>query len=101
MRELGASVYIDSQSQDAAAELQKMGGANLILATASSGEAMSAIHLGLAVNGTLMVIGADDSMQVSPFFLIGGQRSIKGWYSGTAIDSEDTLAFAHAVVCDQ
>jgi D-arabinose 1-dehydrogenase-like Zn-dependent alcohol dehydrogenase len=93
-RELGASVYIDSQAQDAAAELQKLGGAKAILATATSGEAMSAVEGGLAVNGTLLVIGAAPSMQVSPLFLLNGRRSVKGWYSGTSIDSQDTLDFS-------
>src|SRR6516164_3367706 len=93
-RQLGASVYIDSQAQDPSAELQKLGGAKVILATATSGEAMSAVQGGLAVNGTLLVIGAAASMQVSPLFLLSGCRSVKGWYSGTAIDSEDTLAFS-------
>jgi D-arabinose 1-dehydrogenase-like Zn-dependent alcohol dehydrogenase len=93
-RKLGASVYIDSQAQDPAGELQKLGGAKVILATVTSGEAMSAVQGGLAVNGTLMVIGAADSMQVSPLLLLSGCRSVKGWYSGTSIDSEDTLAFS-------
>ena len=93
-KQLGASLYIDSQAQDAAAELTKLGGANVILATVTSGEAMSALQGGLAVNGTLMVIGAPPSMQVSPFVLLGGRRSVKGWYSGTSIDSQDTLAFS-------
>ena len=93
-RQLGASVYIDSQSQDPAAELQKLGGAKVILATATSGEAMSAVEGGLAVNGTLLIVGAAPSMQVSPVFLLSGCRSIKGWYSGTSIDSQDTLAFS-------
>jgi D-arabinose 1-dehydrogenase-like Zn-dependent alcohol dehydrogenase len=93
-RELGAAVYIDSQAQDAVAELLKLGGAKAILATATSGEAMSAVQGGLAVNGTLLVIGAAASMQVSPLLLLTGCRSVKGWYSGTAIDSEDTLAFS-------
>src|SRR5262249_13604869 len=66
----------------------------VILATATSGDAMSACQGGLAPNGTLLVIGAADSMLVSPLMLIGGQRSIKGWYSGTSIDSQDTLAFS-------
>ena len=91
---LGAAVYIDSQAQDPAAELQKLGGARAILATATSGEAMSAVQGGLAPNGTLLVIGAAESMQVSPLWLLMGCRSIKGWYSGTAIDSQDTLAFS-------
>jgi D-arabinose 1-dehydrogenase-like Zn-dependent alcohol dehydrogenase len=93
-RQLGASVYIDSQAQDPAAELLKLGGAKAILATVTSGEAMSAVQGGLGVNGTLLVVGAAPSMQVSPLLLLGGRRSIKGWYSGTSIDSEDTMAFS-------
>src|SRR5262245_14039108 len=93
-RKLGASTYIDSQAQDPAAELQKLGGARVILATATSGEAMNAVQAGLAVNGTLLIVGAAPSMQVSPLFLLSGCRSIKGWYSGTSIDSQDTLAFS-------
>jgi len=93
-RKLGASVYIDSQAQDPAVELQKLGGAKVILATVTSGDAMSAVQGGLAVNGTLLVVGAADSLQVSPIMLLMGCRSVKGWYSGTSIDSEDTLAFS-------
>jgi D-arabinose 1-dehydrogenase-like Zn-dependent alcohol dehydrogenase len=93
-RRLGASVYIDSQAQDPAAELLKLGGAKVILATVTSGEAMSAVHGGVAVNGTLLIVGAAESMQVSPLPLIMGSRSVKGWYSGTSIDSQDTLAFS-------
>jgi D-arabinose 1-dehydrogenase-like Zn-dependent alcohol dehydrogenase len=93
-RQLGAHHYIDSQSESPAAELQTLGGAKAILATATSGDAMSAVQGGLAVNGTLLVIGAAESMSVSPLFLLSGRRSVKGWYSGTAIDSEDTLAFS-------
>src|SRR5437016_8252095 len=93
-RKLGASVYIDSQAQDPAAELLKLGGAKVILATATSSEAMSAVQGGVAVNGSLMVVGAAESMQVSPVALLGGRRSVKGWYSGTSIDSQDTLAFS-------
>jgi D-arabinose 1-dehydrogenase-like Zn-dependent alcohol dehydrogenase len=93
-QKLGAHYYIDSQAQDAAAELQKLGGAKAILATVTVGEAMSAVQGGLGPNGTLMVIGAAQSMEVSPLVLIGGCRSVKGWYSGTAIDSQDTLAFS-------
>jgi D-arabinose 1-dehydrogenase-like Zn-dependent alcohol dehydrogenase len=93
-RRLGASVYLDSQAQDPAAELLKLGGAKVILATATSGEAMSAVQGGLGVNGTLLVVGAAESMQVSPVLLLMGCRSVKGWYSGTAVDSQDTLAFS-------
>jgi D-arabinose 1-dehydrogenase-like Zn-dependent alcohol dehydrogenase len=93
-RQLGAVAYIDNQAKDPAAELQKLGGAKVILATATSGEAMSSVQGGLAVNGTMLVIGAASSMQVSPMFLLSGCRSIKGWYSGTSIDSQDTLGFS-------
>ncbi len=93
-RRLGASLYIDSQAQDPAAELLKLGGAKVILATATSGEAMIAVQDGLAVNGTLLVVGAAESLQVSPMSLLMGCRSVKGWYSGTSIDSQDTLAFS-------
>ena len=87
-------MYIDSQAQDPAAELLKLGGAKVILATATSGEAMSAVQGGLAVGGTLMIVGAASSLQASPLWLLAGCRSIKGWYSGTSIDSQDTLAFS-------
>jgi D-arabinose 1-dehydrogenase-like Zn-dependent alcohol dehydrogenase len=93
-KKLGARHYIDSQAQDPAAELLKLGGAKVILGTVTSGEAMSAVQGGLAVNGTLMVIGAAESLQASPLLLLSGRRSIKGWYSGTSIDSEDTLSFS-------
>jgi D-arabinose 1-dehydrogenase-like Zn-dependent alcohol dehydrogenase len=93
-RQLGAAVYIDSQAQDPAAELLELGGARVILATATSGEAMSAVQGGVAVNGTLLIVGAAESMQVSPLSLLAGRRSVKGWYSGTSIDSQDTLAFS-------
>jgi len=93
-RELGAHHYIDSRSQDPAAELLKFGGAKVILATVTNGEAMSAASGGLAANGTLMVIGAAPSLEVSPILLITGSRSVKGWYSGVAIDSQDTLSFS-------
>jgi D-arabinose 1-dehydrogenase-like Zn-dependent alcohol dehydrogenase len=92
--QLGASHYIDSQAQDPAAALVALGGAAVVLATATSGEAMSALQGGLAVKGSLLVVGAVDSLQVSPMVLIMGRRSVKGWYSGTSIDSQDTLAFS-------
>ena len=93
-RQLGAWHYIDSQTQDAAAELQKLGGASVILATVTSGEAMSALQGGLAVRGTLVLLGAAESMEISPLLLLMGSRSVKGWYSGTSIDSQDALAFS-------
>ena len=98
-RKLGALLYIDSQRRDPTVELQKLGGAKVVLATVTSAEAMSAVAGGLAANGTLMVIGAAGPIQLSPILLISGRRSVKGWYSGTSIDSQDTLEFSvHAGV---
>jgi len=93
-RKLGARQYIDSQTQDPAAELQKLGGAKAILATVTNGDAMSSVMGGLGTHGTLIVVGAAQSMQVSPLLLIMGKRSVTGWYSGSAVDSQDTLAFS-------
>jgi D-arabinose 1-dehydrogenase-like Zn-dependent alcohol dehydrogenase len=93
-RKLGASHYIDSQTQDPAAELAKLGGARVVLATVTNGDAMAATIGGLGVNGTLMILGAPPSLTISPFPLISGMRSIKGWYSGTSIDSQETLAYS-------
>ena len=93
-RKLGVHHYIDSQAQDPAAELQKLGGAKVILATVTNGDAMSAVQGGLGLNVTLMVVGAAQALQVSPLVLISGRRSVKGWYSGTAMDSQDTLRFS-------
>ncbi|HEX4072008.1 MAG TPA: alcohol dehydrogenase [Planctomycetaceae bacterium] len=93
-RKLGAWRYIDSQASDPAAELAKLGGAKVILATVTASEAMQAVVGGLAVNGTMLVIGAVPTLEVSPLFLLNGCRSVKGWYSGTSIDSQDTLAFS-------
>jgi D-arabinose 1-dehydrogenase-like Zn-dependent alcohol dehydrogenase len=94
-RQLGAHFYLDSQSQDVAAELTKLGGAQTILATVTSGKAMSAVIPGLAVRGRLVVIGVGmDPIEVSAFDLIGGSRSVTGHASGASIDSQDTLAFS-------
>jgi D-arabinose 1-dehydrogenase-like Zn-dependent alcohol dehydrogenase len=93
-RELGAVRYIDSQAQDPAVELRSLGGAKVILATVTNGDAMAAVVGGLGTNGALMVIGAAPSLTVSPGQLLGGRLSVKGWYSGTSIDSQDTLAFS-------
>jgi D-arabinose 1-dehydrogenase-like Zn-dependent alcohol dehydrogenase len=92
---LGADIYIDSAASDPAEELQKLGGASAILATAPSGKAMSALIPGLGANGTLVVIGASpDPIEVPPMQLIGGKRRIHGWSAGIPTDSEDTLRFA-------
>ncbi|HTS17571.1 MAG TPA: alcohol dehydrogenase [Verrucomicrobiae bacterium] len=93
-RQLGAWRYIDSQTQDPAAELTKLGGAKVVVATVTDGKAMSATVGGLAPKGTLLVVGAPPSLEVPAFALIAGMRSVKGWYSGTSIDSQDALAFS-------
>jgi D-arabinose 1-dehydrogenase-like Zn-dependent alcohol dehydrogenase len=93
-RQLGAHHYIDSEAEDPAAALQKLGGAKVILATATSGAAMSAVQGGLAVRGTLMIIGVPDRLDIDPLPLILGSRSVKGWYAGTSIDSQQTLTFS-------
>jgi D-arabinose 1-dehydrogenase-like Zn-dependent alcohol dehydrogenase len=94
-KKLGADVYIDSAASDPADELQKLGGARVILATAPSGKAMSALINGLGANGTMVAVGAaSDPIEVSPSQLISGRRGIAGWPSGIPTDSEDTLRFA-------
>jgi D-arabinose 1-dehydrogenase-like Zn-dependent alcohol dehydrogenase len=94
-KKLGANVYIDSTATNAAEALQKLGGAQVILATAPSSKAMSELFDGLGPNGKLLVIGAStDPIQVTPVQLISGSRSIQGWAAGTPADSEDTLHFA-------
>jgi D-arabinose 1-dehydrogenase-like Zn-dependent alcohol dehydrogenase len=94
-KKLGANVYIDSKATNAAEELQKLGGAKVILATAPNSKAMSELIGGLGPNGKLIVIGATfDAIEVAPVQLIVGSKSIQGWAAGTAADSEDTLHFA-------
>jgi D-arabinose 1-dehydrogenase-like Zn-dependent alcohol dehydrogenase len=94
-KRLGAWSYIDSKAQDPAAELQKLGGAKVVLATATNGDAMSATLGGLAVNGKLVILGAAaEPLQVSGIPLLLGRRSILGWPSGSSIDSQDTLSFS-------
>jgi D-arabinose 1-dehydrogenase-like Zn-dependent alcohol dehydrogenase len=94
-RELGAHDYIDSAALAPAEALQKLGGANIIIATAPDSKSISAVVDGLAPDGKLLVIGADPQpLTISPFQLIPTRRSIAGWPSGTAKDSEETLAFS-------
>jgi D-arabinose 1-dehydrogenase-like Zn-dependent alcohol dehydrogenase len=93
-KQLGAHHYIDSKASDPAVELNKLGGAKVVIATVTNAEAMAATVGGLAPNGVLLVIGAAGPMSVDPMLLIGGRRSVKGWYSGTSIDSQDTLQFS-------
>ena len=93
-KQLGARHYIDSQAQDPAKELIKLGGAKAVLATATSGKAMGAVLGGLGIDGKMIIVGAADPLEVPPLLLIGGRRSITGWPSGRSIDSQDTLRFS-------
>jgi D-arabinose 1-dehydrogenase-like Zn-dependent alcohol dehydrogenase len=93
-RKLGAAFYVDTARSDAAAELQKLGGAHLILATAPNAKAMSDMINGLMPRGKLLIVGAAfEPMQIVPATLLSG-KMIAGWPSGTALDSEDTLQFS-------
>ena len=93
-KKLGANVYIDSQAKNAAEELQKLGGARVIIATAPNSKAMSALVNGLGPNGKLVVVGAaPDPIEVTPSQLIFGSKTIQGWAAGTPAASEDTLNF--------
>jgi D-arabinose 1-dehydrogenase-like Zn-dependent alcohol dehydrogenase len=93
-RQLGAHHYIDSRAEDPAAALRRLGGAKVVLATVTSGAAMSAVQGGLAARGTLLIVGVPEALAIDPLPLILGSRSVKGWYSGTSIDSQQTLAFS-------
>ena len=94
-KKLGASVYIDTTAANPADELQKLGGAKVILATAPNAKAMAALIGGLGVGGKLLVVGAPfEPMEVSVVSLLMARRDIQGWPSGTAMDSEDTLRFS-------
>jgi D-arabinose 1-dehydrogenase-like Zn-dependent alcohol dehydrogenase len=93
-RSLGAHDYIDSAAEDPVQALQAMGGAKAILSTVTTGEAMQAIVGGLGPNGTMMVIGAAGPFTVDPVQLLLKSASVRGWYSGVAADSEDTLRFS-------
>src|ERR1044071_1593044 len=94
-RELGAHHFIDSQAGDVAAALQKLGGAKIILATATNADAMAATIGGLSIDGRLIVLGADfKPMQIVSAGLIGRRSGSVGWPSGSSIDSEDTLRFS-------
>jgi D-arabinose 1-dehydrogenase-like Zn-dependent alcohol dehydrogenase len=94
-KKLGANVYIDTKATNAVEALQKLGGAQVILATAPSSKAMSELFDGLSPNGKLVVIGVDsEPLEVTPVQLVTGSRTIQGWASGTSADEEDTLRFA-------
>jgi D-arabinose 1-dehydrogenase-like Zn-dependent alcohol dehydrogenase len=93
-KKLGASHYIDSGAQDPSAELLKLGGAKVILATVTSADAMKAVIGGLTPTGTLMIVGAVPSLEVPALQLLLKSQQVKGWYSGTSLDSQETLAFS-------
>jgi alcohol dehydrogenase len=93
-RSLGAHEYIDSARGDPAAALRALGGARAILATVTDAAAMQAIVGGLGVNGTLLVIGGVGTFLVDSLDLLRKRAAVKGWYSGTSADSEDTLQFS-------
>ena len=94
-KKLGATAYIDTNATNPAEELQKMGGAKVILATAPNAKAMAALIGGLGVGGKLLVVGAPfEPMEVSVVTLLMARRNIQGWPSGSAMDSEDTLRFS-------
>ncbi|HVJ08091.1 MAG TPA: alcohol dehydrogenase [Acidisarcina sp.] len=94
-KKLGAHLYIDSTTQDPAAELTRLGGARVILATVTNGKAMSSVIPGLGINGKLVIVGVSmDPVEISPMLMVGGRRSVSGWPSGTSIDSEDAMNFS-------
>lgn len=94
-KKLGAHRYIDSQTQDVAQELKKLGGAKVILATVTASKAMSATIEGLGIDGKLIVLGVTpEALEISPLSLIMKRSSVQGWPSGTSIDSQETMAFS-------
>ncbi len=94
-RQLGAHHYIDSQAENVSQQLQKLGGAKVVLATATSNQAMADTMGGLGLNGKLLILGASfEPLPVNTLPMIGQRQSIAGWPSGSSIDSQDTLAFS-------
>ncbi|HET7815280.1 MAG TPA: alcohol dehydrogenase [Candidatus Baltobacteraceae bacterium] len=94
-QQLGAHDYIDSTASDVAAELQKRGGANVVLSTVTAAKAMEPALAGLAIDGQLLIVGAShEPLSVNSAAMIGGRQSIRAWASGTCVDSEDTMNFS-------
>jgi D-arabinose 1-dehydrogenase-like Zn-dependent alcohol dehydrogenase len=92
---LGAHHYINTNAVNPAEALQKLGGAKTILATAPDSKSMTPLVAGLCVDGTLMVVGVGpDNIEVSPGQIVSARRSVRGWPSGTATDSEDAMRLA-------
>jgi len=93
-KKLGADVYIDNRAQDPSAELQKLGGAKVVLATVTNADAMASAMGGLGVTGRFMIVGAVPQVEVPALQMLLNSQTVQGWYSGTSIDSEDTLNFS-------
>jgi D-arabinose 1-dehydrogenase-like Zn-dependent alcohol dehydrogenase len=93
-QQLGAHHYIDSRTEDTAAALRKLGGAKVVLTTVTSGNPMSTVQGGLAPRGNLLIVGIPEALAIDPVPMILGSQSVRGWYSGTSIDSQQTLAFS-------
>jgi D-arabinose 1-dehydrogenase-like Zn-dependent alcohol dehydrogenase len=93
-KKMGAAAYIDSQAQDPSAELQKLGGAKVVLATVTNADAMAAVMGGLGVKGMFMIVGAVPKLEVPSLQMLLASQEVRGWYSGTAADSEDGLNFS-------
>src|SRR5207245_6469201 len=97
-KKLGAHVYIDSKAINAAEELQKLGGARVILATATDSKSMSDLVAGLGLNGTLLVLGAGQGpIEASPLQLIVRRRRVQSWRGGIPSDSDDRLRLADII----
>jgi len=94
--QLGAHYFIDAETEDAAAELKKLGGARVVLATAPNSQAISGLINGLGPDGQLIIVAwSNEPMHISPWQLLGGRRSVKGWTARPARNSsEDTLKFS-------
>ena len=94
-KQLGAQIYIDSTTQDPAKELQKLGGAAVILSTVTDAATLASAVAGLGPGGKLLVVGVPDKpFEVNAGALVLGRRTVAGWPSGTGMDSEDTLNFS-------
>lgn len=94
-KQLGAKHYIDSEAEDVSKSLQRLGGAKVILSTVTNNDAITAAIGGLSNSGELVILGVPfEPVHVPAITLIMGNRSIKGWASGTSIDSQDTMNFS-------
>lgn len=94
-RELGADHFVDSEAEDPAEALSELGGASVVLATAPNADAISSLLPGLGTDGEIVVVGIPgDPIEVSANAAIANRGSVRGWASGHARDSQDTLEFS-------